>query len=164
MSQQGDAIYFDGQSNRKRKVQIHLGPALEIVEDERPVANWPYGDVRRVDAAPGSFRLMCIGAPGLARLEIYDEATRQAIESRCAALTSGAAPQTLRIIAYSVAALASFLGLLFYGVPLLADRLTMVVPPGWKSASAKPSTSAFDVWWATSLPRSNRAGRAGAAG
>lgn len=130
MSQQGTATYFDGQSNRKRKVQIHLGPALEIVEDGRPVASWPYGDVRRVDAAPGAFRLMCIGAPGLARLEIYDEATRQAVESRCAALTSGAAPQTLRIIAYSVAALASFLGLLFYGVPLLADRLAMVVPPG----------------------------------
>ena len=54
MLEQGEAIYFDGQSNRKRKAVIRFGPALEIVADGVMAAAWPYGDVRRVDSAPGA--------------------------------------------------------------------------------------------------------------
>jgi Zn-dependent protease with chaperone function len=129
MPQPGEAIYFDGQSNKKRQVEIRFGGALEIVEDGRIAVTWPYGDVRRVDSAPGVLRLMCITAPGLARLEIRDTALQQAVEAHCAALdVARSRSQTLKIVVYSAAALASFIGLLIYGIPLLADRLAAVIP------------------------------------
>src|SRR4051794_23452059 len=100
MDQQADAVYFDGESNRKRKVQIRLGPALEIIEDVTIAATWPYGDIRRVDSMSGALRLMCITAPALARLEIHDQTMKQANAASCPALNraAGASPQTLRIV------------------------------------------------------------------
>jgi Zn-dependent protease with chaperone function len=126
----GSAVYFDGQSNRKRPVDVNLGPALEIIEDGQVVAAWSYGDLRRADSLPGTLRLRCISAPPLARLEIHDPAMQQAVEAAVPAIghQGSNVRQTLRIVAYSAAALASFLGVLIYGVPLLADRLAMVVP------------------------------------
>lgn len=124
------AVYFDGQSNRKRPVQVNLGPALEIIEDGQVVAAWSYGDLRRADSMPDTLRLKSISALPLARLEIHDPATRQMVEGAVPALV-GAGPnarQTWRIVIYSATALASFLGILVYGVPLLADRLAAVVP------------------------------------
>lgn len=123
-------IYFDGLSNRKRAVDLRLGPALEIIEDAQVVAAWSYGDLRRADSMPDTLRLKSISAPPLARLEIRDEAMQQAVEAACPALggTGPSARQTWRIVIYSAAALASFLGIVIYGVPLLADRLAAVVP------------------------------------
>src|SRR6476659_9719458 len=105
MLEQGEAIYFDGQSNRKRKAVIRFGPALEIVADGVMAAAWPYGDVRRVDSAPDVLRLMCASAPALARIEIQDEALKQAVAARCPALegTNSGKSQTWRIVAYSAA-------------------------------------------------------------
>lgn len=124
------AVYFDGQSNRKRTVEVNLGPALEILEDGKVVTAWSYGDVRRADSMPGMLRLRCISAPSLARLEISDPATQQAVEAAVPAIGQQgvSAGQTWRIVVYSAAALASFLGILIFGVPLLADRLATVVP------------------------------------
>jgi Zn-dependent protease with chaperone function len=128
--EQGEATYFDGLSNRKHNVVIRFGPALEIVIDGVLAATWPYGEVRRVDSAPGTLRLMCLAAPSLARIEIQEDALKREVENRCPALqaTGDNKRQTLRVVLYSAAALASFAGILFYGIPLLAERLTMVVP------------------------------------
>jgi Zn-dependent protease with chaperone function len=130
MAEQGEAIYFDGVSNRKHKVVIRFGPALEIVIDGVLAATWGYGEVRRVDSARGTLRLMCLSAPSLARIEIHDDPLAHEVESRCPALqaTAGDQRQTLRIVLYSAAALVSFAGLLFYGIPLLAERLTPLIP------------------------------------
>jgi predicted Zn-dependent protease len=129
MAQPGEAIYFDGQSNRKRQVEIRFGGALEIVENGQLAEAWPYGDVRRVDSAPGVLRLMCVTTPGLARLEIRDAALQQVIEAHCRALdVAPTRSQTLKVVVYSAAALASFVGLLVYGIPLLADRLAPLLP------------------------------------
>ena len=79
---------------------------------------------------PGVLRLKCISALPLARLEIHDQATQQAVEAAVPALGGDGASsrQTLRIVVYSAAAIASFLGILIYGVPLAADRLAPLVP------------------------------------
>lgn len=128
------AVYFDGQSNRKRVVDVNLGPALEIIEDGQVVAAWGYGDLRRADSMPGMLRLRSISALPLARLEIQDQAIQKAVEAAVPAIgnegTSGR--QTLRIVVYSAAALASFLAILIYGVPLLADRLAPLVPESFE--------------------------------
>ena len=44
----GEAIYFDGRSNRKRKVALRLAAALELIEQDSVVEVWPYDEVRRV--------------------------------------------------------------------------------------------------------------------
>lgn len=132
MDEQGDAVYFDGQSNRKRTVRVQLGAGLDLIENGAVTVAWPYADVRRVDSAPGVFRVMCLSGPPLARLEIQGEALQQALEARCPTINDGkpGQSQTLRIVGYSAAAIVSLAGLLIYGIPLLADRLASVIPQG----------------------------------
>lgn len=126
------AIYFDGQSSRKQRVVLRFAGALEIIADEKLIGVWPYGDVRRADGPPDRLRLMSISALPLARLEIDDADTKQAVESNCTALDihEGDYRQTWRIVGWSIAALSSILALVIYGIPYAADRLAFVVPAG----------------------------------
>ena len=124
------AVYLDGRSNRKRSVTLRFADQLDIVENEAAVERWPYDQIRRADGPPQLLRLSCEAALPLARLEIADAATQQAIAARCGSLNAGhAAPtQTLRIVFWSLAAVASILGLTWFGIPLIADRLAPLVP------------------------------------
>ena len=130
MSEAADAIYFDGLSNRKRHVQVNLGPALEIIEDGQVLAAWSYGDLRRADSMQGVMRLKSLSALPMARLEIHNKVAQYSLEETCPSLNEDgrSARQTWRVVVYSTAALASFLGILIYGVPLLANRLAPLVP------------------------------------
>src|SRR5262249_30960550 len=124
------AVYFDGTSNRKRSVALRLAAGLELVEDGALVATWPYEEIRRLDGPPALVRLSCASALPLARLEIADAATAQALLPRCPALDPrpGGAGQTWRIVIWSMAAVCSILAVTFLGIPLLADRLAPLVP------------------------------------
>src|SRR2546422_702238 len=103
-----DAVYFDGQSNRKRRVALRLAAGLDLVEDGVVIGTWPYDGIRRADGAPMLLRLSCVAALPLARLEIGDEATKATIAARCAALDVGRGPaQTWRIVFWSLAAVCS---------------------------------------------------------
>jgi len=125
-----DAIYLDGRSNRKRSVALRLRLDLEIVEHERVVERWPYDQVRRADGPPEKLRLRCASVLPLARLEVSDAATQEAIVARCKSLYVGhaASTQTWRIVFWSLAAVCSILGLAFFGIPFAADRLAPMVP------------------------------------
>jgi Zn-dependent protease with chaperone function len=123
-----DAVYFDGCSNRKRKVTLRLAVGLEIVEDAARVDTWPFDAVRRADAPQGSLRLSCAAAFPLARLEIADPALQQAIVACCGSLDAGRERQTWRIAGWSLVAVASILMLVLYGIPLVADRMAPLVP------------------------------------
>jgi len=80
----GQAVYFDGQTNRKHSVVLRIADRLEIVEQDAVVAVWPFADVRLADGPPTALlRLACTSALPLARLEVADEATKQAIVSHC---------------------------------------------------------------------------------
>ena len=39
------AAYFDGTSSRRRQVTLRFADALEIEEEGRTVAAWPYADI-----------------------------------------------------------------------------------------------------------------------
>jgi predicted Zn-dependent protease len=124
----GAAVYYDGTSSRKRRVTLTLADTLRIDEDGAPLANWPYADIRRADN-PHILRLSCVSAPSLARLEIEDETTAQAILSRSPSLNAATSPaQTWRIVGWSLAAVCSIVAVTLYGIPLLADRLAPLVP------------------------------------
>jgi Zn-dependent protease with chaperone function len=129
-AQEGAAIYFDGASNRKRQVTLRLGSALDVIENGAVVATWPFDAIRRVDGPAGRLRLTCGSAPELARLEVEDAVTRDAIIARSTALDAhrGGPKQTLRIVLWSGAAIASIVAISVFGIPYAADRLAPLVP------------------------------------
>jgi Zn-dependent protease with chaperone function len=124
------AVYFDGISNRKRRVVLRFGADLEIVEDDAAAAVWPYDTIRRADGPAGLLRLSSVAALSLARLEIQDAATAEMLLSHAPTLkssTSGVTP-AWRIVAWSLAAVGSILAVVFFGIPLAAERLAPLVP------------------------------------
>jgi Zn-dependent protease with chaperone function len=131
---EGSAIYFDGLSSRRRLVTLAFGDRLELNEaGETPLA-WSYADIRRADSPSGTLRVTCLAAPALARLEIRDAAVAAKLISRCPRLDEdapggrGIAP----IVGWSIAAAVSIVGVVLFGVPLAADRLTPLVPQAFE--------------------------------
>ncbi|WP_315767172.1 MULTISPECIES: M48 family metallopeptidase [unclassified Bradyrhizobium] len=125
----GQAIYFDGLSNRRQTVTVVLANQL-VLRSADNFVSWPYPDIRRVDAPSGILRVSCLSASPLARLEIRDPALASGIVARCSRLdenrlTSGA---IARIIGWSLAAAASIVVMVLFVVPFAADRLTPLVP------------------------------------
>ncbi len=125
------AIYFDGVTNRRHVVELCLGANLDLIEDGAVVASWRYDELRAVDGGKGTLRLKCLSSLPLARLEVFDPPTQAEIRSRAGNLDKdrgGGHAQTGRIIAWSLAAIVSILLVVTYGVPLVAARLTPLVP------------------------------------
>jgi Zn-dependent protease with chaperone function len=126
----GEAVYFDGRSNRKRKVALRLAAALEIVEQGSIVDVWRYGEVRRVHGPQDVMCLRCMAALPLARLQITEPAVQQAVAALCLALDAAEQGQikTGKIVFWSLAAVCSIVGLSWFGIPFAADRLAPYVP------------------------------------
>ncbi len=124
------AIYYDGKTNAKRSVVIYLGTALNITEERRLTASWSLTEVRRHDSGDGIMRLSLSTNP-LSRLEIIDGEMQQRVVAICPRLYgegSIGAVSNVRIVGWSLAAVASILALIFYGIPYLASSLTPLVP------------------------------------
>jgi Zn-dependent protease with chaperone function len=132
--QHGRAIYFDGRSNRKRNVELRLATDLDIVEYDAVAASWPYADIRRADGPAETLRLGCLTALPLARIEIADAATKEAVIARCGSLDVGRAGtgQTWRIVFWSLAAVCSILVITLFGIPFAADRLAPLLPASFE--------------------------------
>ena len=125
------AIYFDGSSNRRRTVTLTFSDALEIGELSQPSTRWSYADIRRADGPPGTLRVTCLAAPGLARLEIRDAATAAALAARCAQLDERLPGRHSvgAIVGWSLAAAVSIVAVILFVVPFAADRLAPLIPP-----------------------------------
>lgn len=122
------AVFYDGNSNRKRRVTLQLNTKLDIAEDGAVIASWPYADIRQVDSTR-AMRLSSVSALTLARLEIEDNATADRIAARCPSLDAAqSGKQTGRIVAWSLAAACSIVLVTVFGIPLIADRLAPLVP------------------------------------
>ena len=127
-------IYFDGTSSRRRTVTLGFNGELRIEADQGRLAAWLYADVRRADSPSGTLRLSCLTAPALARLEIRDAALAAELVSRCTRLDENLPGQRgiARIVGWSIAAAVSIVGVIWFGVPLAADRLTPLVPQAFE--------------------------------
>ncbi|MGD9544067.1 MAG: M48 family metallopeptidase [Methylocystis sp.] len=136
MAETFEAIYFDGLVNKKRRVTLIFGDALEICEDGGLLSTWAYADVRRIQAPAEAMRLQAIGAAELAYLDIRDGEAQREVERRCPTLASDAALRVdgsaLKIVAWSLAATVSIVGLIWFGMPFAADRLAPLVPVAWE--------------------------------
>ncbi len=130
--QEAAGVYFDGTSSRKHQVTLRLGASLEIVADGVVVATWPFDTIRRVDGVANRLRLSSTAAAPLARVEVDDAATIASVMARCPALDvdRGGPRQTARVVFWSLAAVCSILGIVVYGIPILAERLAPLVPYG----------------------------------
>lgn len=130
-----ETVFFDGVTNRRHVVALRLSDALEIVEDDRIIAIWPYANLRIVDAPQGAARFWCTDAPPLARLECRDAALAEAIAQRCTNPTGpgGVRPvSTGKIAFWSIAATLSIIATIWFGVPLLADEIADTMPYSWE--------------------------------
>jgi Zn-dependent protease with chaperone function len=130
-SMPGDsAVYFDGTSSRRHSVTLVLDDELRISEDQQVLAVWSYADIRRADSQSGILRLTCLTAPSLARLQIRDPALAAELIARCGQLDEDVPGQrgVAKIVGWSIAAVVSIVGVIWFGVPLAADRLTPLVP------------------------------------
>jgi Zn-dependent protease with chaperone function len=128
------AIFFDGSSSRRHAVTLGLNDRLDIDADQQRLAAWAYDDIRRADSPSGTLRLTCLTAPALARLEIRDPALAAELTSRCTRLDQDLPGQrgVGKIIGWSIAAAVSIVGVVWFGVPLAADRLTPLVPQAFE--------------------------------
>jgi Zn-dependent protease with chaperone function len=124
------AVYFDGTSSRRHAVTLAFDDELRISEDRQTLAVWSYADIRRADSPSGTLRLACLTAPSLARLQIRDPALAAELTSRCGRLDDDVPGQrgVAKIIGWSIAAAISIVGIVWFGVPFAADRLTPLVP------------------------------------
>jgi Zn-dependent protease with chaperone function len=129
------AIFFDGTSNRRHAVMLRFSDRLEIVDESGRLARWSYDGIRRVDGPPGVLRLWSGEAAALARLEVRDAAGREMILRACQALDGegGVRPVAIwRVAAWSAAAAAAIIGMIWFGVPVLADQIAEAMPPRWE--------------------------------
>jgi Zn-dependent protease with chaperone function len=126
------AIFFDGTSSRRRAATLVFSYALEIRSDDGVLARWAYADIRRADSPSGTLRLSCQTAPALARLEIRDAALAAEVTSRCTMLDDHHLGRrgVAKVVFWSLAATASIVLMVLFGVPLAADRLAPLVPEG----------------------------------
>lgn len=124
------AIYFDGTSSRKRPVTLDFAGALLIRGEGGVLASWSFAAIRRVDGPPGVLRLSCEAAAPLARLELRDPALGERIASLCPSLDAHLPGRggVRRIVLWSLAALISIVSVIVFGVPVVADRLTPLIP------------------------------------
>jgi predicted Zn-dependent protease len=122
------AVFYDGTSSRKHRVELKPAERLEIIEDGVMIDAWPFDHIRLADGAM-ALRLTSISAAALARLDIDDKATAERVAAFLPRLEElKEKHQTGRIVGWSLAAAASITLIVLYGLPLLAERLTPLVP------------------------------------
>src|SRR5262249_61693405 len=133
------AVFFDGRSSRRHIVALAFTGRLEIAEPTEPngplFAVWPYDAIRRVDSPEGALRLACATGPPLARLELRDPAERANVLRLCRSLdgpgSSAGSISVWRIVGASIAAGAAIIGMVWLGMPVLANRLAAGMPYAW---------------------------------
>ena len=132
----GPATYFNGVTSKRHDVIVETAAtSLCIIGDDRGslVYEWNYADLRGRSAPAGILRLGRRGEEALARLVIRDATLAAAIEERAPSLDrGGAADRALRrrVVVLSLAAIGSLVLTAIFGMPVLADRITPLVPLG----------------------------------
>lgn len=123
------AVFFDGLSSRRHVVMLSIVDKLIIAADGSELAAWNFAAIRRADGRPGVLRLSSTEAPALARLEIHDGALAAEVLARCPQAEAGADRRGYgAIIGWSLAAAASIMAVVVFGLPIIADRLAPLIP------------------------------------
>jgi hypothetical protein len=130
----GPAFYFNGVISKRHEVIVETAAtSLRIINDDQQylVDEWNYADLRSRSAPAGILRLGRRGEGALARLEVRDAALAAAIEERAPALDRGGAAERRlrqRVVILSLAAIASLVLTAIFGMPVLANKITLLIP------------------------------------
>ena len=130
----GPACYFNGITSKRYDVIVEAAAtSLRIINDDQHylVDEWSYADLRARSAPQDLLRLGRRGEAALARLEVRDAALAAVIEARAPALDrGGVADRRLRarVVVLSLVAIASLVLTAIFGMPVLADRITPLIP------------------------------------
>jgi Zn-dependent protease with chaperone function len=127
-------VFYDGESARRRIVSLNItASALDIHEASEWIASWPVAEIRQKDAPDGILRVTLKDGPSLARLEVADAVDQNAIHLHCRHLdASDRRERTGRILFWSAAAACSILLCVFFLLPILAERLTPLIPHSYE--------------------------------
>jgi Zn-dependent protease with chaperone function len=137
MTTNGTGIFYDGLTSDRHKVAVDVvGDAIEIkAADGAVMARWRLDDVYPLATSNEVLRIGVATAKVAARLEIHDSELAAALQSRLkrtnrSGFTDGRT--RLKVVAYSVAAIATLVGGAIWGVPLLAERIAPHLPLSWE--------------------------------
>ncbi|PVE26211.1 metalloendopeptidase [Microvirga sp. KLBC 81] len=134
-----DAVFYDGVSAQRRAVTLNItASSLDIHEGGEWIASWPVAEVRRKDAPDSILRLTREGGPDLARLDVTDPADRASIRLHCHRLDNrDQRERTARIVFWSAAASISIILCVLFLIPLLAEKLTPLIPVEYEQRIGK---------------------------
>ncbi len=125
-------FFMDGHNAQRHEVTLQIeGPSLLIQQGETQLAAWPLDSIRRMDAPEGILRLGLDGQHIYpARIETRDAAVAAMIRSTCPKLEAlqNSSVTTMKIVAWSIAAVLSTGLLIFTVIPLIAAKLTNRIP------------------------------------
>jgi predicted Zn-dependent protease len=131
------ASYYDGITSRRQAVEVSLHPdGLAIFSGEGVVvARWPYAAIRRIEGFRGQglalTRMPEPGSTAEPRLEVADPAFAAELSGRAPLSLTGAdggRRERRAVVLWALAAVASLLGLTYWGLPALAGRIAPLVP------------------------------------
>jgi len=133
MTTTGTGIFYDGLTSDRHEVAVELGG--DAVRVSAPggatLAQWRFTDIAPLTTPAGVLRIGLANAKVAARLEIHDQALAAALLGRTkpADRTGLTDDRTrVKVVAYSLAAIATLIGGAIWGVPLLADRIAPHLP------------------------------------
>jgi Zn-dependent protease with chaperone function len=137
MATNGTGIFYDGLTSDRYKVAVEVaGDAIEIKAPDGAVkARWRLDEVYPLATSNEVLRIGVASAKVAARLEIHDSELAAALLARLKRTDrSGFTDQRtrLKVVAFSLAAIATLVGGAIWGVPLLADRIAPHLPLAWE--------------------------------
>ncbi|HWN51709.1 MAG TPA: M48 family metallopeptidase [Xanthobacteraceae bacterium] len=133
MTTTGDGIFYDGRTSDRRKVAVDIGSdAVQVsAPDGALLAQWRFTDIAPLTTPAGVLRLGLANATAAARLEIHDRTLAGALLAHVKPTDrTGLTDRRTRVkvVAFSLAAIATLIGGAIWGVPLLADRIAPHLP------------------------------------
>ncbi len=133
MSTTGPATFYDGLTSARHDVVVDLDDgALRIsAGDGRKLTEWRVADIAPVSTPEGVLRLGLPAGESAARLEIHDKALSEAVvrSARPCDRTGLTDHRTrLRVVSYSALAVVVLIAAGIWGVPLISDKITPLLP------------------------------------
>jgi Zn-dependent protease with chaperone function len=137
MTTNGTGIFYDGLTSDRHEVAVEVaGDVIEVKAPDGAVkAQWRLDEVYPLATSNDVLRIGVASAKVAARLEIHDAALAAALRTRLkrtdrSGLTDGRT--RLKVVGYSLAAIATLVGGAIWGVPLLAEQIAPHLPIAWE--------------------------------
>ncbi len=133
------ADYFDGETPKLRRVEIHLNTgerALEIRTPDLPMKRWAFADIRTVpDQADKTWLALAHHDDPVARLYVLGPQIIAELRANCPDLRQKPPVKGRgRLFGWAAAAVASVALIVFVLVPVMANQLAEILPPEGEQA------------------------------